>query len=108
MIIRATASSNSNFYIGGIRVSTSWADAVASNGITTNTQDTEISSSIKIVNKEITTTETGSMQIYNLQGKLLVEKKNINHLTTNLKSGLYIVRFITNVGKNTIQKIIIQ
>ena len=108
LIIRATASSNSNFYIGGIRVSTSWADAVASNGITTNTQDTEISSSIKIVNKEITTTETGSMQIYNLQGKLLVEKKNINHLTTNLKSGLYIVRFITNVGKNTIQKIIIQ
>ena len=108
LIIRATASSNSNFYIGGIRVSTSWADAVASNEITTNTQDTEISCSIKIVNKEITTTETGSMQIYNLQGKLLVEKKNINHLTTNLNSGLYIVRFITNEGKNTIQKIIIQ
>ena len=108
LIIRATASSNSNFYIGGIRVSTSWTDAVASNGITTNTQAAEISNSLKVVGKEIFSDKTGSIQIFNLQGKLLIEKKNINHLTTNLNSGLYIIRFINNESQNIIQKIIIQ
>ena len=108
VIIRATASSNSNFYIGGIRVSTSWADAVASNGITTNTQAVERSNSIKIFDKEIFSNETGSMQIYNLQGKLLIDKKNTNHFSTNLNSGFYIVHFCNNEGQKYIQKIIIQ
>ena len=108
LIIRATASSNSNFYIGGIRVSTSWADAVASNGIATNTSAIQISNPIKVVDKEIISHVTGTIQIYNLQGKLLIEKKNINHFTTNLNCGLYVVRFVNNECKNIIQKIIIQ
>ena len=55
--------------------------------------------------KTISTSELGNIQIYNLQGSQITSAKQVDKLETNLPSGLYIVHFTNNEGKQYIQKI---
>lgn len=108
LLIRGTASSNSNFYIGGIRVSTSWTDAVASTGITTDVLSAKDKITIKTTGKTVFANEIGTIQIYNLQGALVIQKNNTTQLATSLNTGIYIVRFRNSAGESNVQKIEIQ
>ena len=59
-------------------------------------------------NKEIISSETGDINVYNLQGEHLLEAKNVSRVYTSLSTGLYIVNFTNNVGNKTITKITIK
>jgi hypothetical protein len=58
--------------------------------------------------KTISASETGSFEVYNLQGVKLLDVSNVNYIETNLLKGLYVVRFTNKVGKQLVQKIIIK
>ncbi len=62
---------------------------------------------ITVYGKIISCPETGKLQVFNLQGCLLLQAQNTNQLSTNLPAGFYIVRFITLSGKMIVQKIVI-
>ena len=63
---------------------------------------------ITVQGKTIITSETGTIQVYNLQGAQLLQIQVVNKVNTTLNTGLYIVRFTNKTGKQSIQKIIIQ
>lgn len=58
--------------------------------------------------KKISLVEAGSVSIFSLQGAQVYQEKNVNSVNTNLATGLYILQFTNNVGKQLIQKISIK
>lgn len=48
---------------------------------------------ITAIGKTILSSDTGMMQVYNLQGEKMLEALMVNKLNTNLASGIYLVRF---------------
>jgi len=58
--------------------------------------------------KKISFAEAGSVSIFSLQGAQVYQAKNVNSVDTNLATGLYILQFTNNVGKQLIQKISIK
>ena len=106
---RLNASNAAKYNIGGVRVSTSWSDAVASTtgGTTTNVENSSIPIFVTANGKSIICSEIGIIQVYNLQGSQVLQAKNTKMLISNLIDGLYIVRFTNNMGHSVVQKIII-
>ncbi|MEI6554530.1 MAG: Ig-like domain-containing protein [Paludibacter sp.] len=106
---RAQGTVTQNLTIGGVRVSNTWADAVEKVTITSISTRTLNTSqlSLRVVDKTILASETGTFRIYNLQGLLLLRVKNTNKLITDLNTGLYIVCFSNENGQEVSQKIII-
>lgn len=49
---------------------------------------------ITATGKTIISSETGMIQVYNLQGAKMLEAKGTNKVITNLASGIYLVKFI--------------
>jgi hypothetical protein len=70
----------------------------------------KIESEISVLanNKVITCSESGLIQVYNLQGANLLQAQNVNKLATTLESGLYIVRFTSNNGQVISTKVMIR
>ncbi|MDO9634089.1 MAG: fibronectin type III domain-containing protein [Paludibacter sp.] len=60
-----------------------------------------------VAGKSITASERGTFEIYNLQGSQVYQVKNANSVDTNLSTGLYIMKFTNEAGKQLIQKITI-
>jgi len=52
---------------------------------------------IKVIDKTISCSETGMIQVYNLQGAKMLEAHAVSKLNTNLASGIYLVK-LTNVN----------
>ncbi|MCX6308653.1 MAG: T9SS type A sorting domain-containing protein [Bacteroidia bacterium] len=67
----------------------------------------KVSTSIWSNGKSIYTAEVGDMDVYNLQGMKMISAKRTNQITTNLKSGLYLVKFTNQDRKTTTTKIVI-
>ena len=65
-----------------------------------------VSNLIRANGKTIFVPETGNIDVYNLQGLLVKQAKNVNQLSTNLKTGLYIVKFTNQAGKVFTNKLI--
>ncbi len=64
---------------------------------------------IRIISNEITSSEIGNIELINLQGVILKQAKNTTKLTaTNLKSGLYVVKFTDQAGKVATSKVLVQ
>lgn len=104
---RLNASNVAKYNISGVRVSTSWTDAVAAKSAVTSVVTPEMENGIMVNGKNLILPESGLVKIYNLQGKELIFKTETKQLNTNLNSGLYIVRFTDNAGRVAVQKIII-
>ena len=86
--------------LAGLRFSDNWADVVKSDGSPNSINDVKSCSSIvSVQGKTIFVSEVGTIQIYNLQGKKLVEANKANQLITNFDKGLYIVRFTNETGE---------
>ena len=62
---------------------------------------------LSIHGKTIIASETGTIQVYNLQGAKILEVMAVSQLNTNLANGLYIVRFSNKNGENVTKKVII-
>ena len=71
-------------------------------------QNPSESTILSIYGKNIVSSETGAIEIFNLQGSLMVHANNVNSLKTILSTGLYIVRFTSKTGQIHTQKILFQ
>lgn len=71
-------------------------------------QTPTVSNLIRANGKTILVPEFGSIDVYNLQGSLVKQAKNINQLSTNLKTGLYIVKFTNQAGRVFTNKLILK
>ena len=58
--------------------------------------------------KNIFTPEVGNIDVYNLQGSIVRQAREVNELTTNLKTGLYIVKFTNQSGRVFTNKVLLQ
>lgn len=93
--------------IGGIRVGTSW-NAVLK-GTSTGVENlAAYEAGISSFGKTIVTNGAGKVEVFDLTGRKLLDEASNGRLVTNLKSGLYIVRFKNNDGKIAASKISIQ
>lgn len=102
--LRATISCT----MAGMRFSDNWSDVVQGGGLLTSINDVKTGSDIvSVQGKTIFVTEVGKIQIYNLQGKMLVEANNVSQLVTNLDKGIYIVRFTNEKGQTIIRKVLL-
>ncbi|MDD3078014.1 MAG: T9SS type A sorting domain-containing protein [Paludibacter sp.] len=59
-------------------------------------------------NKKVICSESGNIQIFNIQGSQIISVEDAKSVNTNLSSGLYIVKFTNHSGTRKIQKITIQ
>jgi len=64
--------------------------------------------SLIVSGKEIRSSETGNIEVFNLQGAKVLEAKLATNLSVNLNSGIYIVRFTALDGKLLTTKMIIK
>ena len=62
---------------------------------------------LSIHGKTIIASETGTIQVYNLQGAKILEVMAVSQMNTNLANGLYIVRFSNKNGQSATKKVII-
>jgi len=60
---------------------------------------------IKVSDKMIITSETGMIQVYNLQGAKMMEAHAVSKLNTNLASGIYLVKLTSTNGQVTTSKV---
>ena len=76
--------------------------------IYTGTNNLSGNSFITASGKTILSSETGLIQVYNLQGSKMIEAQNVNKLDTNLISGVYMIRFTSQSGQSSLAKLIIK
>ena len=107
---RAQGSVVQNLTIGGVRISTTWTDAVETKEsyLTTNSEPSNSPILLRVAASAIYAPEVGSFRIYNLQGVQIILAKGVNAVDTHLAKGLYIVCFSNEKGKTVVQKIIIR
>ncbi|MBV5343605.1 T9SS type A sorting domain-containing protein, partial [bacterium] len=67
-----------------------------------------ISNQIRNIGKTVFVPELGEIEVYNLQGVRLIQAQNVNRVSTNLKTGLYLVRFTNQKGQMYSNKLILQ
>ena len=122
-----TGQATSSLAITGLVGSTSYTYSVVAKGNGTTTYDSSpsapspafitgatglnnIGDSFYITSngKNILASETGNIDVYNLQGALVLQAKNVNSLKTTLNSGLYVVRFTNKEGRQATSKVIIK
>jgi hypothetical protein len=84
------------------------ASAPVTTSIGTSLEELNNSNFAIVTGKKISLSETGNINIFNLQGSLVYQAKNVNAVNTNLASGMYIVNFTNASGKKLIQKISIK
>jgi len=84
------------------------ASATTTADLGTGLDQTKNSAKLNVVGKTISTSTTGDIQIFNLQGLQVFKAKSVNTVDTNLASGLYIVNFTNKEGKNLIQKVTVK
>ena len=70
-------------------------------------QNPSESAILSVYGKNIVSAETGAIEIFNLQGSLMVRANNVSTLKTTLSTGLYIVRFTSQTGQTYTRKILI-
>jgi hypothetical protein len=79
------------------------------NYIKTGLNNTYSNAKITIRDNEITCSEVGNIELYNLQGVVLKHTKNTDKLiANNLKSGLYLVKFTNINGQVATSKLLLQ
>lgn len=75
---------------------------------TSAVQTPTVSNLIRAKGKTIFVPETGDIDVYNLQGSLVKQAKNVSQLSTDFKTGLFIVKFTNQAGRIFTNKLIIQ
>lgn len=84
------------------------ASAAFSTSITTGHGHTVMNNRIYTVNKTIYLSETANVEVYSLQGTMLVQALKSSVIPTTLTAGTYIVRITTDKGEKSTQKITIK
>jgi hypothetical protein len=84
------------------------ASASVSTSVGTSLEKAGTSNFAFVTDKKVSLSETGNINIFNLQGSLVYQAKNVNAVNTNLASGMYIVDFTNSTGHKLIQKILIK
>ncbi len=74
----------------------------------TGTDKIGLNHEIIVNDKTIIAPESGNLAVYSLQGLQIFKADNTIRVNTNLPAGMYVVRFINKMGKQTTQKISIK
>ena len=93
--------------VDGITYSNSDASVQSSeyyNDLITKVSDATASNKLFVNGKTITAPQSGSIEIFNLQGVHILQVQSVTKVNTNLPSGMYIVRFTDNGNKQLTQK----
>lgn len=93
--------------IGGIRVAKTWADATGY-GQASGVDKIKADNIIKVLDKTIYTEKPGNLKVYNAAGVEVLNQFTSGVLDTNLNTGMYIVRFADESGKNFTSKMLIK
>jgi len=108
----AAAPTNFTYQVVALGDGTSYLDSYVSNTITVE-GETAIggiesgSLAVYATGNVIYSSEAGMLEIFNLQGALMLRSETGGQLTSDLPKGMYIVRLQTNSGKQTVKKIVI-
>lgn len=89
--------------VGGIRVGKSWNTVVL--GLNSGFSQLNANKSILAYGKSIITNEAGSLKIYNLSGAEVLSTATNGKFDTILENGLYLAKFINNIGVTSTGKI---
>lgn len=93
--------------IGGIRVGKTWEATVMGQVSGLKNQPSNFHS-IYAAHKDIVTSAAGQLKVYSLSGSEVLSATTNGILKTNLKKGLYLVRFTNNSGIKSVSKVNIQ
>ncbi len=94
--------------VGGIRVGRTWEAVVMGEEEDPGTRVNKVhasSSDIRAYRNEIITSGPGSVQVFDISGRNVLNHITSGRIETSLKSGIYIVRFEDNNGKVVTGKI---
>ena len=101
---RLNQGNDANFEISGVRVSTTWAEAVAKK-TATGLQTMNNESAFRVLGNTISTSQAGTLEIYDMKGSRMLQTAITDTYNCDLSKGLYIVRLTTNTGKTYSEKI---
>jgi len=106
--VRLNGNNLAYYYIGGVRVTDTWEDAVA--GDVENGINNVKASSVLLTgnNKTIQTSIPGTITVYSPMGTKVLQSAIESTIDTNLQTGVYFVRLITDSGQIVNQKIMIK
>ena len=93
---------NSTYYDSSASSPTSVTTDIPT-GLNANT-----TTNLLVSGKTITANQTGTIEIFNLQGASIFQAASVTKVTTNLPSGLYVVRFTNANGLTTVKKVSIR
>ncbi|NDP21549.1 MAG: T9SS type A sorting domain-containing protein [Paludibacter sp.] len=93
--------------ISGLRFSTNWNDVTLGGGTTTKLIQTQTSKLI-IHNNTISSPESGTFEVFNVQGLQVLKTLNAKQINLNLAKGIYMVKFNSANIKSDIRKFVIQ
>jgi hypothetical protein len=97
--------------IGNATTTSSSVESAASESfstLTTSTVSLKDNASIVYRNNQVICSETGNIELFNLQGTKLLEVKAANKLNVNLTNGIYIVLLASENGKTLVSKIVVR
>ena len=103
MLRRRNLGSTADIRIAGLRVGYTYGDAVGASAA--GVKNIVANSNIKAINKSIVTNEVGSLKVYSFAGKEVLSAKSEGTIETNLNSGYYLVRFVSENGQVSSAKI---
>lgn len=63
---------------------------------------------VRVVGSTLMFSESGNVEVFNLQGSILIKKHAINTIETKLQSGIYLLRFTNEKGNQYFQKFFIR
>jgi len=89
----------------------SYASATSSQvttDLSTGIKQTGNMSFVTVTGKTIHCSESGQIQVYNVQGVKVLEAQNTNIVNSNLDNGLYIIHFTGKTGQITSTKVVIR
>ena len=93
---------------GKSRPATPSIGAYENDGVYSSINNLHIHNNIMVVNNDIITDSKGLIKVYSLSGKELISQQIDGYFTTDLLSGIYVIRFIDNLGQVSSLKCVIR
>ena len=98
---KTQGSSKEVYMASSVRVSSTWSEAVAAKSVSTSVNALEDNVNIFAHGKRIISTVPGQLELFNLQGALVLQSAIKNELDVALSSGMYLSR-LTTVDKRVV------
>ena len=102
---------NTTYYVRSYATNalgTGYGTEISFTTVVTGLNSTHTSGGIIVVGKKIICSEIGMLEIFDMKGVKLMQAQNSKELNTDLRAGLYLVRFTNNELQQITRKVAIQ